>query len=240
MTASPSPRDLVEQIYEEHVSVDWNEATTRIRVIDRILEAVGWTPGNTEFEVPSGTGDYLDYLLRWCGEPWLVVEAKRTSATFSLDPSAFKSGRSHLRSVEGLLKKGGANLRDAMAQAASYANDRATPFCAVTNGHQWLFFRGLSSEKKPWRRGKALIFLSPQDVLARFDDFLDCLGRRPPRGVAAPPRPADDRRVARAHRPGQRAAPAAGRCRSRPHVSSRGDLFLLAHGHPPTRPSRDA
>lgn len=176
MTGTPSPRDLVEQVYNEHVSADWNEATTRIRVINRILNAVGWTPGNTEFEVPSGTGDYLDYLLRWCGEPWLVVEAKRTSMTFSLDPTAFRSSRSHLRSVDGLLRKGGANLRDAMAQAASYANDRATPFCAVTNGHQWLFFRGLSSEKRPWRHGKALIFLSPLDVLSRFDDFLDCLG----------------------------------------------------------------
>ncbi|MES2642512.1 MAG: hypothetical protein V4850_23715 [Myxococcota bacterium] len=156
---------------------DANEATTRVRTVDEVLRVLGWDRDSTEFEARSGGGDFLDYLLRWAGEPWLVVEAKRINETFHVDPAAFPSDRSHVRAVKGLMSKGGENLRRAMNQAAGYANARAVPFCAVTNGAQWIFFRGLSAPRAPWTEGRALVFLSPEEVLARFDDFMDCLGR---------------------------------------------------------------
>ncbi len=37
----------------------------------------------------------------------------------------------------------GEALRDAMSQAASYCNQTGCTYAAVTNGVQWIFFRGL-------------------------------------------------------------------------------------------------
>jgi len=137
-----------------------NEARTRIEVIDAVLAAVGWPREDIEPEAPSGTGEYLDYEVWTHDLPWMVVEAKRSGVTFEL-PAAPKKGDSILRGIGPLLSQGGPALKEAMKQAATYCNDRGIPLAAVTNGFQWLFFRGLSSKQRPWSAGVALTFASP-------------------------------------------------------------------------------
>jgi len=154
-----------------------NEAKTRVEVINRILSTLGWLDKDIEVESPSGTGEYLDYQLWAQDQPWMVVEAKRAGATFDLsDPGTKKSG-SHLRTIASLNSQGGTALREAMKQAATYCNDKGIPLACVTNGFQWLFFRGLSSKRRAWTAGSALVFASSEEVIARFDDFLRALAR---------------------------------------------------------------
>lgn len=152
-----------------------NEAKVRLSVINAILRAVGWKDADVEVEVPSGAGDFLDYELYAQEQAWMVLEAKRSGATFELSDGTKRSG-SHLRSISTLQSQGGAALRDALKQAATYCNDRSIPLACVTNGFQWVFFRGLSSKRQPWTTGQALVFASCDDVVARFDDFFRCLG----------------------------------------------------------------
>lgn len=154
-----------------------NEQTTRCELIDAILNALGWGAGTFDREVPSGAGDYLDYELKSQNEPWLVVEAKRAGSTFALDASGWRIGGSNLRAITTLQREGGQSLRDVMRQATTYCNDRAVPFACVTNGFQWVFFRGLSSEGVPWNAGRAVVFVGPDAILSQFDSFLGCLGR---------------------------------------------------------------
>lgn len=159
-----------------------NEETTRCELIDHVLESLGWAPPELSREVNSRTGDWLDYELRCDHEPWLVVEAKRTGKTFAPD-FAEDYG---VRALSTLQRLGGASLRDALKQAAGYCNDRAVPFACVTNGFQWIFFRGLSREAQPWTRERALVFGSADAVLEMFDDFLACLSRRTSGGPILP------------------------------------------------------
>ena len=154
-----------------------NEATTRIELIDAVLRAVGWPDEELNREVPSGTGDSLDYELQGGGLPWMVVEAKRAGKTFDLDKSNIATNDSAGRSIKLLLSRGGSTLREALKQAAQYCNDRAIPLACITNGYQWVFFRGLSSKHRKWQDGSALIFSDAKDVISRFDDFWGCISR---------------------------------------------------------------
>lgn len=176
-----SARGAVESIFKQFEPTrrlrEANEARTRIEIIDAVLASVGWPQRDVELETASGTGDFLDYELCTEETPWMVLEAKRTGQTFDISDAESKRGRSQLRAISGLLKSGGTALRDAMKQAASYCNDRGIPLVCLTNGFQWIFFRGLSSKNRSWTSGSALVFAGPDDVLARFDDFLRCLGR---------------------------------------------------------------
>lgn len=149
-----------------------NEARTRMAVIDRILGACGWTEEHIHPEHPTGTGDFIDYLLaKTPDDPWMVVEAKRVNRTFSVE----KTKSSH-RSLASLHKQG-RDIREVLDQAATYCNARAVPYAAITNGYQWLFFRGLSAPGYPWTKGSALVFHSIDDMLARIGDFRRCLHR---------------------------------------------------------------
>jgi hypothetical protein len=150
-----------------------NEAETRCELIDQILDAVGWESGGFARDARTGTGDFVDYSLPRSPYPTLVVEAKRSGASFALDETKLETGRT--RALTTLLKNGGKSLREALKQAAGYCNDRAIPYACVTNGYQWLFFRGLSSEKRSWNEGRVIVFPSSEALIINFDEFLACL-----------------------------------------------------------------
>lgn len=157
-----------------------NEAETRCELIDQILTAIGWESGDFAREVSTGTGDYIDYELprsnhRILGSnsPTLVVEAKRCGSSFVLDETKLDTGRT--RALATLFKNGGKSLKEALKQAAGYCNDRAIPYACVTNGYQWLFFRGLSSESQSWNDGRVIVFPSSESLIINFDEFLGCL-----------------------------------------------------------------
>lgn len=150
------------------------EADTRVALVDAILNACGWDCRNTRREVASGAGGYLDYELQGTLDPWLVVEAKRVGKTFDL--SAFgKTTSVARRSLATLNSRGGHALREVLQQAATYCNDRAISLACVTNGYQWVFFRGLSSKARRWTEGGALVFDGADEIDARFDDFYSAL-----------------------------------------------------------------
>jgi len=82
-----------------------NETETRCELIDQILTAIGWESGSFAREVGTGTSDYVDYELPRSTHPTLVVEAKRSGASFVLDEAKFEAGRT--RSLATLLRIGG-------------------------------------------------------------------------------------------------------------------------------------
>jgi len=175
---SNAAKELVCQAFEEFGKTrrlsEPNESETRCELIDQILTAVGWEPGGFAREVSTGTGDYVDYELPRSKTPQLVIEAKRFGTSFALDDNA-KRETGRTLAIKTLMRNGGRSLREAFKQAAGYCNDRAIPYACVTNGFQWLFFRGLSSEAQSWNEGRAVVFSSSNILVSNFDDFLACI-----------------------------------------------------------------
>ncbi len=152
---------------------DANEAKTRIVFIDKVLAVCGWSVDELGVEEPTGGGDYIDYLLADAQQqPWMVVEAKRVSRTFALPKS------SHPYRSLATLARQSSDLKEVLDQAARYCNDRGVPYACVTNGYQWLFFRGLSASGRPWLKGSALAFDSLDDIDTRTAEFIRCVDRR--------------------------------------------------------------
>jgi len=166
---------LLSGITDDHRLRQRNEASTRVELIDRILDALGWNSSEIGREVPSGAGSYLDYELCAADTQWMVVEAKRAGATFSLPDLGARYTAVH--SIQTLLNRGGTHLREALIQAATYCNDRGIPHAAISNGTQWVIFRGLSAKDRPWTKGVAVAFRSPEEIISRFDEFFGCLAR---------------------------------------------------------------
>lgn len=208
-TARTAIREIYDELPVKRLR-NANEADTRAKVIDHVLAAVGWPHSDVRREAASGSGDFLDYELWAPSEPWLVVEAKRAGRTFDLSSAGRRRADTRLRNITTLISQGGNELRDVLKQAATYCNDRGIPLACVTNGYQWLFFRGLSAQRCAWNRGTALVFDGPTDIMAHFEAFFGALGRvsagsshlpesleRPRRDIPAPKVPRDFLRVAR-------------------------------------------
>lgn len=154
-----------------------NEATTRVELVDKVLRACGWPAADLEREVGSGAGNFLDYELRPKGQPWMVVEAKRTGVTFDIPVPTGQQTNTILWPIKSLMNRGGKGLREVLNQAATYCNDRGISLACATNGEQWVFFRGLSAKERPWTTGRAFVFGSRQQVLHFFSDFYRCIAR---------------------------------------------------------------
>jgi len=174
--ACPLDRDqsdlekVLRSLPKPQVLRDANEAKTRIVYIDRVLNACGWPPEELGVEEPTGSGDFIDYLLTDARQqPWMVIEAKRTSRTFALPKR-----QQTQRSLAALYRQS-SDFAEVLDQAARYCNTRGVPYACITNGYQWIFFRGLSAAGRPWLKSSALVFDSFEDIALRLQDFFRCL-----------------------------------------------------------------
>jgi len=145
---------------------DYNEATGRFRLIDSILvDVLGWDKQGIAVE-KFDRGDYTDYE---CGAPCqLIVEAKRASVSFKL-PAGELGGVMQIESVAA----SSAQVREAIEQAVGYAKARNVPYCAVSNGTQWIFFLGARLDGRDSLKGRCVVYPSLETMVERFRELWD-------------------------------------------------------------------
>jgi hypothetical protein len=152
---------------------DINEDTTRLRFIDALfLECLDWdrySQVETEEQTDAGT---IDYSMNLNGT-MLIVEAKRVSIGFKLPIEQGRSGRL-IRTIESVASLG-KDIDKALAQAARYALEKGSPFAAVTNGWQVIAFCTQLGPGVGWRKGRALVFESLDEIRTHFVDFWNTL-----------------------------------------------------------------
>jgi Cdc6-like AAA superfamily ATPase len=153
---------------------DSNEANTRLQIIDEALELLGWAKADFNPESRTQVGDYTDYLLKSHHHPLIVVEAKRVGTTFSLP----QENRRMEYKASFLCLAGGNELKEAMAQAADYCNQNGCLYAVVTNGWQWIIFRGLAIKQKGWTAFPAVVFNDPQVLKDNFIEFWNLLSKQ--------------------------------------------------------------
>lgn len=153
-----------------------NEATTRLHLIDGLLQAVlGWPKGEITAEQSHG-GTYTDYQI---GKPAtrLIVEAKKEGIYFEL-PAGAGPGTAAISSVT----DGSSDIKAAVEQVLGYCQERGVALAVVTNGHQILAFVASRQDGVPPLTGRALVFDSLAAIRSSFQLTWDNLS---PAGVEA-------------------------------------------------------
>jgi predicted type IV restriction endonuclease len=149
-----------------------SESDTRAKLITAILTRVlGWHELDITREENTSAG-FTDYILS-AQRRALVVEAKKFGDTFSI-PSETKPNKAY--KVGGILKTV-PNLRAHIDQVSAYCAAAGIEYAVVTNGQQWLTFRGSRIDGYAVQDGILLLFNGLDDVEARFLDFWNLLSK---------------------------------------------------------------
>ena len=153
---------------------DSNEAETRKKVIDIILENVlGWDCLNDiEYETrvsEDGVTTYADYKLS-TATITIVVEAKKAGKAFNLPTQ-----RTSLK-LGGVLSEG--DVGEAIRQVRDYARKLSIPFAVTTNGNAWVIFPAVRTDGVTFKQTDAKIFKNLEDIKFRFVEFWGLLSRQ--------------------------------------------------------------
>ena len=156
----------------QYVDTLYTEQDTRIKVIDRILvDVLGWPLSAISTEARSGAG-FIDYKLsiNLCARA--IIEAKRDSR--SLGFANLGSARAYR--LDGAAFKKEPDCDEGIEQAISYCGRKNAELAVVTNGREWLIFRGSrAGDGMDSRAGCGFVFSSLEEVYAHFKLFYDLL-----------------------------------------------------------------
>jgi hypothetical protein len=167
MNAYETGKTRLKAIISETASLsNFNEATARFQLIDRILtEVLCWNRAGIAVE-KYDRGDFTDFE---CGTPAaLLVEAKRASIGFTL-PVSIGAG---FMKLDTLIEKN-PEFEAAIDQAIGYCHKRSIPYAAVSNGNQWAFFLGSRTDNISAKSGKCLVFPNLDSMHTRFRELWD-------------------------------------------------------------------
>ncbi len=174
MKISKTPCDIACDLAKEYpTSHDLNEANTRHRLIDTVLhDVLSWPRSSVECEsfINPGYADYV--LLGRQGRQIVFIEAKREGAYFNL-PINLAPNPYRVIKVKTLLTD--PVVCTAMEQVRNYCLNSGCEYAAVTNGHQWIFFKTFERQFD-WRQVDAFVILDLTYFSEHFVDATNKLG----------------------------------------------------------------
>lgn len=152
---------------------DSNEAETRKKLIDIILEGVlGWNSNDISYEErvsEDGKTTFADYIIK-TADVCIVIEAKRIGYTFKDVPNQKK-----LKLGSKLISP---ETKEAILQARDYCRKKNIPFAVVTNGAQWIIFPAVRTDSITFEESNAVFFDSLECTLGQeLSDFKLLLSR---------------------------------------------------------------
>ena len=152
-----------------------NEAETRFKIIDEILEKyLKWPKSKTsvEFFVKGNRADYILYGKN--KKPFLVIESKKTGTFFDLPSNLnFKSNFQKIPLEKLLSDK---YIKDAIYQVREYCEDVICNYGCICNGNVWIFFKINSNGQKPWKSMPAYVIKSLDYFISDFTEAINFLG----------------------------------------------------------------
>jgi hypothetical protein len=147
------------------------EQDARVKAIDRILvDVLGWPLGELSLESPVDKG-FIDYRCTVAGASRLVVEAKKDGRDLGI--SGHHNGKSYL--LRGAVFSTEA-AKEGIGQGIRYCGQKNAELAAVTNGRQWIVFRGSRlGDGKDSLDGMAFVFDSLEGIKSAFKLFFELL-----------------------------------------------------------------
>jgi Cdc6-like AAA superfamily ATPase len=150
-----------------------NEAVTRLLIIDKVLESVGWKKEEFNPETPVKNVGFTDYLLSIDHIPKLVVEAKRVGQTF-VGKTGLKKLDYSLSFIKNHFNRA---VTEVIKQAESYAKAKGVPFALITNGAEWILFQVIPVRENTINDLKCFYFGNLLNEHNHFDAFWDLVSR---------------------------------------------------------------
>jgi len=153
------------KVYEAYRGAEFNEADTRVKIIDTIFKkCLNWKEASISREDHCDAG-YIDYKFSHLGVPRLVVEAKKTGDYFEIPKD--KNNRNY--KISGVISSI-TNLMSALAQAKSYCDEIGCKYAVVANGFQFVLFTPIVIGS-PWKESRCIVFSSLDDIKDNFSLF---------------------------------------------------------------------
>jgi len=172
--AIPGPHEVANALAEQYKSrTDLSEADTRHQVIDVILHQVlAWPRSAVTCESFVAPG-YADYVLLGSQENYLLfIEAKKEGAYFNLPASANTHETSRIIKIKTLLTE--PTIRSAAEQVRTYCVKKGCEYAAITNGHEWIFFKTFERQRD-WEQLNAFVITRLDYFASRFTDACEKL-----------------------------------------------------------------
>jgi len=165
-------KTYLEQVGDNFFNRVVTESDTRMKIIDPIFcDILGWSNLKVLTEDPDEAGR-IDYNFLHEGISRLIVEAKKESRDlgFSTDYSArfFKLNGSVFKTEA---------AQEGITQVIRYCSEENAELGCVTNGRQWVIFRGSRlGDGTKTRDGLACVFSGLNEIEKNFKKFYDLLG----------------------------------------------------------------
>lgn len=147
------------------------EADTRLKVIDRVLDEVLRWPLRETLAEPETASGFIDYSCTVEGRSRLIVEAKRDDRSLGTERRQVNRG----------YKIGGGVFtapaaKEGISQAIRYCGEKNAELACVTNGREWIVFRGNRlGDGRDTRDGAAFVFPDLESIKQNFRFFYDLL-----------------------------------------------------------------
>ncbi|MTI98779.1 MAG: hypothetical protein FH752_09175 [Marinobacter adhaerens] len=132
-----------------------NEAETRHKIIDFIIhEFLSWPRNRVAVEeyIKPGFADYI--LKKENGDDLLFIEAKKEGVFFELPVPHSKTETSCYMSIKKLISD--QPIKEAIQQVRTYCFDTGCEYAAITNGHEWIFFKTFEKGRR-WDESQAFV-----------------------------------------------------------------------------------
>lgn len=124
-----------------------NEAETRHKIIDFVVhDFLSWPKNRVAVEEYINPG-YADYVLKKeNGDDLIFIEAKKEGVYFEIPLAYSSTETSSYISIKKLISD--ENIGKAVRQVRNYCFDTGCEYAAITNGHEWIFFKTFERGKR--------------------------------------------------------------------------------------------
>jgi len=168
--------DLIKKLKAEYSDRTLlNEAETRFKIIDEILEKfLKWPKSNSavEFFVEGNRADYI--LKNNANKPILIIESKKQGVYFELPTNVNFSKNFQKISIDKLITDD--NIREAINQVKEYCEDLLCQYGAITNGLVWIIFKITPTNQKPWKKLPAFVIKNLDFFESDYTTAINLLG----------------------------------------------------------------
>lgn len=168
--------ELIKNIRKAYPNLtDFNEAETRFKVVDDILEKyLKWPKIDTSVEFVINE-NRADYILKGKNQrPLLVIETKKAGKYFDI-PNNINFSKSYQKiAIEKLLTN--SEINSAILQVKEYCEDLVCNYGAITNGIVWIIFKITNTNQKPWKKLPAFVIRDLQFFEEEYTTAINTFG----------------------------------------------------------------